>query len=169
MSDRIPVRVLLERIRSYWPEAASPETDIVFSVIRFHELIRMRTDEALRDFGLTHAAFEVLVALRAQSTPRQLMPTELYRSVLLSSGGTTKILIELERRGLIRRVPNPEDGRSKIVRLTIEGEKLVEQAMKIVMQHDREHFTQFDGKTDVAHLRDTLLLLMEKIESNPRI
>ena len=95
MTNRIPVRVLLERIRSNWPEAASPETDIVFSVIRFHELIKLRTEEALKRFGLTHAAFEILVALRAQPAPRQLTPTELYRSVLLSSGGTTKVLIEL--------------------------------------------------------------------------
>lgn len=168
MSDRIPVRALLERIRSHWPEAASTETDIVFSVIRFHELIRIRTEEALKDFGLTRAAFEVLVALRAQSAPRQLTPTELYRSVLLSSGGTTKILIELEGRSLVKRVPNPEDGRSKIVRLTPQGEKLAEEAMEIVMKHDREHFTQFDGKTEIENLRDALYSVMKKVELNPR-
>lgn len=165
MTDRTPVRVLLERIRTNWPEAASPETDIVFSVIRFHELIRMRTEQVLKGFGLTHAAFEVLVALRAQPVPRQLTPTELYRSVLLSSGGTTKILIELERRELIERIANLDDGRSKIVRLTCEGERMAEKAMEFVMYHDKKHFAQFDGAKEIGKLRDTLNFAMEKVEA----
>lgn len=165
MPDRIPVRVLLERIRSHWPEAASPETDIVFSVIRFHDLIKMRTEEALKSFELTHAAFEVLVALRAQPAPRQLTPTELSRSVLLTSGGTTKILIELERRDLIERVANPDDGRSKIVQLTDTGERMAEQAMEMVMHHDREHFVHFDGTKAITGLRDSLISMMKNVES----
>lgn len=167
MSDRIPVRVLLERLRDNWPEAVSPETDIVYSVIRFHELIRIRTEEALKRFGLTHAAFEVLVALRAHPAPRQLTPTDLYRSVLLSSGGTTKILIELERRELIERLPNPDDGRSKIVRLTDTGECLAEEAMEIVMLHDKEHFAQFDTNKEITGLRDSFSQMMGKVEPDP--
>ena len=82
MTDRIPIRVLLDRIKLHWPEAVAPETDIIFSVIRLYELIRMNTEEALISFDLTHSAFEVMVALRAQPKPRQLTPTELYKSVL---------------------------------------------------------------------------------------
>lgn len=164
MSDKIPVRVLLERMHAHWPDAVSAETDIIFSVIRLHELIRLRAEAALKEFDLTHAAFEVLVALRAQPEPRQMTPTELYRSVLLSSGGTTKILIELERRGLIRRTPNPDDGRSKIVCLTSAGAALAEQAMQKVMQHDKVHFTQIDAESELAALRDTFTDLMDKVE-----
>ena len=123
----------------------------------------MRTNKF--ENGVTR--IEVLVALRAQPVPRQLTPTELYRSVLLSSGGTTKVLIELERRELIERVANLKDGRSKIVRLTGEGERMAEQAMEIVMQHDKEHFAQFDGAKEIGELRDTLVSTMKKVESEP--
>lgn len=166
MSDKIPVRVLLDRMQAHWPQAVSAETDIIFSVIRLHELIRLRAEAALKEFDLTHAAFEVLVALRAQPEPRQMTPTELYRSVLLSSGGTTKILIELERRGLIRRTPNPDDGRSKIVCLTQAGADMAERAMQKVMRHDKVHFARIDGETDLPALRDMFTDLMDKVEHN---
>jgi DNA-binding MarR family transcriptional regulator len=164
MRDKIPIQILLDRIKTNWPDAASPETDIIFSVIRFHELIRLRTEEALRTFDLTHAAFEVLVALRAQPTPRQLTPTELAKSVLLSSGGTTKILIGLEQRGLIERVANPKDGRSKVVQLTRNGKLLSENAMGWVMKNDKIHFAGFKDDDAVRKHRDTIIELMRIIE-----
>jgi len=165
VTDRIPIRVLLDRIRLHWPEAAAPETDIIFSAIRLYELIRMNTEEALNSFDLTHSAFEVMVALRAQPKPRQLTPTELYKSILLSSGGTTKILAQLERRGLIERVPNPCDGRSKLVLLTQTGEQVTEQAMTNVMKRDRVHFEGFTDDAELSALRETILSLMLKIEN----
>lgn len=164
MTVRVPISVLLQRIRCNWPEAATPETDIVFSIMRFQELIRLRSEEVLAEFKLTHAAFEVLVALRAQPAPRQMTPTELYRSVLLSSGGTTKILIELERQGFVERIPNPEDGRSRIVLLTRMGEQTVEKAMQRVMQGDKAHFANFDDSKEIFKLRDVLTASMEKVE-----
>jgi DNA-binding MarR family transcriptional regulator len=165
MTDKIPIQVLLDRIKTNWPEAASPETDIIFSVIRFHELIRMNAEEALSAFDLTHAAFEVLVALRAQPIPRQLTPSELSKSVLLSSGGTTKVLNGLERRDMIERIKNPKDGRSKIVHLTQVGERLSEQVMASVMKYDRMHFASFTGKIAVSKHRDAIIEMMQVIES----
>lgn len=165
MTDRIPIRVLLDRIRLHWPEAAAPETDIIFSVIRLYELIRMNTEEALISFDLTHSAFEVMVALRAQPKPRQLTPTELYKWVLLSSGGTTKILTQLELRGLIERVSNPRDGRSKLVLLTQTGEQVTEQAMTNVMKIDKTHFEGFADDVELSGLRETIVSMMLKIES----
>jgi len=165
MSDILPVQVLLDRIKKNWTEAASPETDIVFAVIRFHELIRQRTDGVLLDFNLTPAAFEVLVALRAQPSPRQLTPTELYNSVLLSSGGTTKVLIHLEDRGLIERFRNPDDGRSKIVKLTRAGKQIAERAMAVVVQQDKLHFASFEQDIEISDMHDIVMQMLAKIEA----
>lgn len=165
MADQVPIRSLLERIKLNWPEAASPETDIVFSVIRLNELIKARTEEALVKFDLTHAAFEVLVALRAQARPRQLTPTDLCKTALLTTGGAANIFVELERRGLVTRIPNPKDGRSKIVQMTTDGEELIERAMQAVMEYDKQHFQDFNERNELNELRDVFLSTMEKIES----
>jgi DNA-binding MarR family transcriptional regulator len=162
---KFPIQTLLDRIKANWPDAASPETDIIFSVIRFHEMIRAHTEKALKPFDLTHSAFEVLVALRAQPLPRQLTPTELGQSTLLSSGGTANILNDLERRDLIQRVTNPDDGRSKIVQLTHVGERLSEQVMESVMKHDKLHFEGFSDEDAVITHRDAIVELLRVIES----
>ncbi|WP_120500350.1 MarR family winged helix-turn-helix transcriptional regulator [Roseovarius sp. EL26] len=165
MADRIPIQDLLARIKTNWPAADAPETDIVFMILRFQDLIRMNTEEVLGKFNLSHASFEILVALRAQPNPRQLTPTELYRSALLSSGGTTKILIQLESRGLIERASNPMDGRSKIVCLTASGETLVESAMTEVMTYDRELFSKLDDVVDITQLKNVLDVALSAVES----
>ena len=69
-------------------------------------------------------------------TPRQLTPTALYRSLLLSSGGLTKILHRLEAKGWIDRPANPADGRSLLVRLTRKGKAQVEQVVDAVVAHE---------------------------------
>jgi DNA-binding MarR family transcriptional regulator len=165
MREIMPVQMLLDRICANWPEAASPETNIIFGIVRFYELIRESTDHVLEEFDLTPAAFEVLVALRAQPVPRQLTPTELSRSVLLSSGGTTKVLINLENRGLIDRYSNPKDGRSKIVMLTNSGEQLVEHAMSTVTKQDRSLLTVFETENEIGDLQKLIIQAVSKIET----
>jgi|28_taG_2_1085356.scaffolds.fasta_scaffold00009_6 DNA-binding MarR family transcriptional regulator len=163
MTDRTPIQDLLDRIDQNWPEAASVETDIVFAIVRLHELIKAHADQALVEHSLSHAAFEILVALRAQPEPRQVTPTELYRSALLSSGGTTKLLIQLEERGLVERAPNPDDGRSKLVKLTTSGKTIVEAAMKDVMRHDKALFSMVNEAREMTNLRATLLLALKRL------
>ncbi|SLN52736.1 putative HTH-type transcriptional regulator/GBAA_1941/BAS1801 [Roseovarius albus] len=164
MSDKTPIHDLLGRIKEHWPTADTAETDIVFMILRLQDLIRINTESVLDDFDLSHASFEVLVALRARPEPRQLTPTELYRSALLSSGGTTKILIQLESRGLIERIANPSDGRSKIVRLTDAGAALVETAMTDVMACDRSFFTNIEDPSGLSNLRATLFDALHDLE-----
>jgi DNA-binding MarR family transcriptional regulator len=50
---------------------------------------------------------------------------------MVTSGGMTKRLTALEGRGLIRREPDPNDGRSTSVTLTREGKRLVEAPLRI--------------------------------------
>lgn len=165
MKDAYPVHSLLDRIGAHWPEAASGESRMAIALIRIAELIRARTDRVLAEFDLTPAAFEVLVTLRASAAPRQMTPTELYRSALLTSGGMTKVLIELERRGAVERVANPQDGRSRIVRMTDAGQRLAERVMDKVGEVDRAHFRAFQ-KGEIDALHDDVLRLAAAVEQS---
>lgn len=70
--------------------------------------------------------FDVLATLRRHGAPYVLMPTELYRSLMISSGGLTARLKKMEAKGWVVRESNEADGRSQHVRLTPKGKQLVE-------------------------------------------
>ena len=69
----------------------------------------------------------------AQWDAYRLTPTEIYRSLMISSGGLTHRLGRLEAAGLVARDPSAEDGRSLAVRLTEEGRRRVEAAFRADM------------------------------------
>ena len=60
-------------------------------------------------------------------------PLELARAFQVPKTTMTHTLSVLERRGLIRFAPNPDDGRSKCVWLTEAGEEFREQAITNIM------------------------------------
>jgi DNA-binding MarR family transcriptional regulator len=75
----------------------------------------------LAPFELTAGDYAVLAALRRTGRPYALSPSQLYGRLERSSGGMTKILKKLEELGLVRRSPDPEDGRGSRVALTRAG------------------------------------------------
>jgi DNA-binding MarR family transcriptional regulator len=77
--------------------------------------------DVLEPFELTPGDYAVLAALRRAGKPYASNPTELTSRLQRSSGGMTKMLKRLEERGLVARVPDPEDGRGSVVSLTKQG------------------------------------------------
>lgn len=65
--------------------------------------------------------YDVLAALSRSGPGYRLTPTELYRSVLVTSATMTERLDRLEKRKLIRRRPASRDRRSVLVELTSRG------------------------------------------------
>jgi DNA-binding MarR family transcriptional regulator len=60
-------------------------------------------------------------------------------TVLAARAGLThqamgEVVAELERRGIVERVPDPSDGRARLVRLTSEGRKVVRAAIREIAQ-----------------------------------
>src|SRR5439155_20969090 len=56
--------------------------------------------------------------------------TELARRAHMTKQGMMLLVDDLEERGYVRRVPDPEDGRAKIVRLTAKGRNYVAEARR---------------------------------------
>lgn len=81
-------------------------------------------------YSLQRGEFDVLATLRRSGKPYTLSPTELYRSLMVSSGGMTNRLDRLEKSGLVRRRRSREDRRAIIVELTNEGLKKIDVMLK---------------------------------------
>ncbi|MFD3563760.1 MarR family winged helix-turn-helix transcriptional regulator [Streptomyces sp. NPDC058686] len=90
-------------------------------VVRLQGLLERAIAPALAAQGLTAAELDVLGALRSVGDPYQLRPKELTARLLLTTGGLSNVLRRLDARGLVSRVPDPQDGRSHNVRLTPTG------------------------------------------------
>lgn len=85
----------------------------------------------LAELGLTYAEFDVLAALRRAGEPYRLKPSELTRSLVLTSGGTSNVLQRLATAGYIDREADAQDRRSRWVRLTPEGLRMAEAALTV--------------------------------------
>jgi DNA-binding MarR family transcriptional regulator len=122
--------------------------------------IQRRVDRLLTTFDLAQWSFDVLATLRRQPQPHRLSPTALSRSTMLSTAAMVNRLDRLEARGLLRRLPNPDDRRGIIVELTREGKRLV----------DRVIPARLDEAAAVSGLlsrqeRQVLSLLLKKLEA----
>ncbi|WP_158088705.1 MarR family winged helix-turn-helix transcriptional regulator [Thermoactinospora rubra] len=99
----------------------------------FHDALRA----GLADLGLTYAEFDVLAALHRSGPPYRMKPSELSKSLFLTSGGTSNVLQRLAAAGYVEREDNPEDARSRWVQLTDEGRRVAVKALDVsVRAHD---------------------------------
>jgi DNA-binding MarR family transcriptional regulator len=126
--DRIDAR------RAQWAREL-PEVDTIGMAVlgraRWITLkVRPLIEAVFADVDLDAGEFDVLATLLRSGPPYRLRPTELYRSLMISSGGLTDRLIRLESAGLVRRPQSEGDGRSLPVELTKEGRKRAEAAFR---------------------------------------
>ncbi len=92
--------------------------------------IRPSIEQVFARYDLDTGEFDVLSTLLRAGPPYCLRPTELFTSLMISSGGLTNRLSRLEKAGLIDRPANESDGRSLRVRLTDEGRRRAEAAFR---------------------------------------
>ena len=109
-------------------------------------------------FSLHGGEFDVLAALRRSGEPYQLTPTELYSSLMITSGTITNRLDRLERVGLISRFPNPQDRRGTLVHLTEKGKTLMDEAYPVHIAYEEYLLTALDGGE-----REMLVSLLRKL------
>jgi DNA-binding MarR family transcriptional regulator len=102
---------------------------VVGRIARLAQLLQDEIEPVFARYGLNGGEFDVLAALRRSGPPYRLSPAALSRALMVTSGGMTKRLAALEARGLIARVDNPDDRRSRQVTLTPAGKRLVEEVV----------------------------------------
>ncbi|MFC4913899.1 MarR family winged helix-turn-helix transcriptional regulator [Actinomadura gamaensis] len=102
---------------------------------------RQALDAGLRPLGLTHTQFNLLASvnwLTGQDGP----PTQQAAAELSGADRmmTSKVLTTLEARGLLTRVPDPDDSRAKRLVVTPAGRDLVSRAVQVAAEVDAAFF-----------------------------
>ena len=131
---RYPANKLLSIKKKHWPESVTPVSEFMVRVYRLSSLMRDAIAQRIAAHELSFMEFEVLITLRGVAPPYEMIPTELYPAILISSGGLTKVLNSLQERGLIVRGGGTGDKRSKPVRLTTRGRTLAERVMADLLE-----------------------------------
>ena len=86
--------------------------------------------------------------------------TELAEQARVTKQTAGFLVDQLERAGYVERVPDPTDGRARLVRIAPRGQAAV-QAARAVEQEVEEEWTAHLGERDTRRLRDILLRLRE--------
>lgn len=154
----------LTRMRKNWPKAFTPIAEVLLRIYRLNDLARASAQKQASQHGLSLTDFDVLAALRRAPPPCELSPTELYSAVLISSGGLTKVLYGLERRGLISRVADDKDRRSRRVRLTPAGRALADRVVGSLQAGVGELLGKALAPAEMARLASLLHKLLLAVE-----
>ena len=123
------VEVILEQWARQRPDLDPAPIGIFGRISRIDRLFEQSMAEFLRPHGLTLGLFDVMAALRRRGEPFQARPSELAETVMLTSGGMTGRLDQLEQLGLVVRVADSDDRRVMLARLSAEGRALIDGLM----------------------------------------
>ena len=99
-----------------------------------------RIECGLSEAGLPPLSwYDVLLELSA-APERRLRMHELARAVVLSRSGLTRLVDRLEKAGLLRREPDPSDGRGSFATLTDEGAGMRERMWPVYAKGIADNF-----------------------------
>lgn len=146
--------------RHEWSEAHAPDTmPLLMHLHRAQGLAFAQAQGVWARHGLTPAEFDVLATLRNSPPPFELTPSQLQASVIITSGGLTKVMRQLEDRNLVTRSQTDFDQRVKPIKLSRKGKGLVEKAMAELAASSDAWIKSRLGKEEIG----LLTALLEKI------
>jgi DNA-binding MarR family transcriptional regulator len=112
------------------------------AVLRAQNRALRAIEQDLHDQGLIPLSwYDVLLELNA-APDRQLRMQDLAARVVLSRTRVSRLVSELERVGYIERVPDPDDGRATLARITAEGRAARRQAAPVYLAGIEQHFSR---------------------------
>lgn len=158
---------LTDRVLGGWtsarPELEIEALQVTARLSRIGPLLARRQEAVFGEFGLGRGEVGALSALRIAGPPHRLSPTRLGKGLMLSSAGVTSRIDRLERRGLVRRLPDPNDRRGVIVELTDQGLEVVDTAVAALTKSDRELLARLDQE-ELRQLEVLLRKLLGALE-----
>ena len=147
-----------------WPEEP-PEVfssmRAVTSIMRAHQILIAHLDAMLRPFGITFSRYEALVLL-SHSKNGALPLSKIGERLQVHATSVTNVIDRLEAAGLVRRSPNPFDGRGTLAVITREGRGVARKASEAF------HGARFGMAALSQHDLDELFRILRKLRVQAR-
>jgi len=136
-TPRDAVDTILDQWRRERPDLDVSPMGPIGRIKRCAALLEQQLEAGFAAFDLSVWEFDMLATLRRSGAPYCLSPTELFSTLMVTSGTMTHRLKRLETRGWVARVPNAQDARSTLVQLTDAGLALIERAVEAHVDNER--------------------------------
>ncbi len=138
------------------------------AVLRAQNRALRAIEQDLHDQGLIPLSwYDVLLELNA-APGRQLRMQDLAARVVLSRTRVSRLVSELERVGYIERVPDPDDGRATLARITEEGRTARRNAAPVYLAGIDKHFNQHLTATQQDAIARGLQRVVDAHDVDPR-
>lgn len=96
----------------------------------------------LRDYGISHPEYNVPMML--DGSEAGLSPSQTGQAASEKSSGLRCPIVQLLAKGLVSRQPSEEHRRKLVVRLSADGEPLIERVMPAVIEQPQRFFRGVD-------------------------
>ena len=133
---------------------------ILFEVFWTHQKRKRLIESALAESGIPPEDYPFYVLIGAEGPWR---PTGLAERLMMPLSTVIFRFKRIERRGHAERAPNPDDGRSFLIRLTAEGRRLLNGARPAFRSHAEAVEARL-GRKQVEALRDGLSAMRQAID-----
>ena len=130
MSEKDLIDSLISEWKEERPELDTSAMEVVGRILKLSKILEKRASKSLSNYNIHYTDLDVLATVRRSGKPYELTPSQLMKSVLITSGAMTALLNRLTKLKLIYRSPDPKDGRIKLVGLTKKGYKLIDKAIE---------------------------------------
>lgn len=141
------------------PDGNVLATEAVMNTMRTADMLFDRIGRLLRPLDVSAAGGLVLGLLRDHG---RMSPSQLGERLIVTRATVTGLLDSLERRGLVRRVANPEDRRSVFVEITTEGLAVLREVRTTVHRNEKQWMSVLSDD----ELR-TYIGLLHRIQDSP--
>jgi DNA-binding MarR family transcriptional regulator len=115
----------------------------------------------VRTFGLRVPEWRVLACLTDWDGS---MVTQLARYAMIEQSRLTKIIIQMDKRGLIKRGSDPSDGRRVRIFLTDKGRKIAQDLVTDAKANEQELLASLQGSAG-EQIKHTLRALIQRLEA----
>jgi len=159
MSEDDPVTEHVRWAVAAWPQIDPQVEGIVSRVEKIHRHFQEAFRASLGEAGLTKEEWKVLMALHHSVRSHGWLCQDLD----VSTGAMTNRLDKLERRGLIRRAPDPNDRRGVLLELTEPGESHLKEYIDAGARRERELVDELTAaeKQELNRLMSKLLASLQ--------
>lgn len=148
------VDMILAQWQRERPDLDASPMGVIGRLSRLAQHIHRAIQTEFATLGITPGEFDVLATLRRAGAPYQLTPTSLYQTLMLSSGAMTNRLDNLERAGYVIRLPDPNDRRGTLIRLTETGLQFINHAVEVHLQNEQRLLSvlSIEARQQMSHL-----------------
>jgi DNA-binding MarR family transcriptional regulator len=138
-------------------------TECYANIVRTGDrLIGLHDRQAGEDHNLSGTAKQALAVIDGAGEP--LEPSVIAERLIITTGSMTSMLNTLEGRGLVQRLPHPDDRRKLLISITPRGTAIIDQLLPSLHSRERTIIGDALSRTEQRQLRMLLAKVQASVE-----